>query len=345
MMNKKFKVSIALLFVLLILMGCNKEVNNDINKDDIVTTIDDNELSEEEIIWNDAIDDEIYNQRITIYDSVNKSLPDSQFSNDISKLNELKNSNAFAKEFLDLLDKTNIVDIINNGNDLEKCLLLSYLCIETNHHEGFGYSLNWLNDTKIVDSYNQLINVYYREQSYDSDNNLKSENNNSKYPFFIFEFSNSNTDNNFFVLTEGYMNDYSSSIDIDTRYNEVKNGKYGGVEVNWIKVDEQTLSNVINQNKEFLDFYLKYKNNVYYVQYDAEHNISGKYQSEDIQKSKKEEPKIGMTKIQVLNSEWGSPKEKNITETKYGKHEQWVYSLNRYIYFENGIVTSIQKSE
>ena len=254
MMNKKFKVSIALLFVLLILTGCNKEVNNDINKDDIVTTIDDNELSEEEIIWNDAIDDEIYNQRITIYDSVNKSLPDSQFSNDISKLNELKNSNAFAKEFLDLLDKTNIVDIINNGNDLEKCLLLSYLCIETNHHEGFGYSLNWLNDTKIVDSYNQLINVYYREQSYDSDNNLKSENNNSKYPFFIFEFSNSNTDNNFFVLTEGYMNDYSSSIDIDTRYNEVKNGKYGGVEVNWIKVDEQTLSNVINQTSSMTLF-------------------------------------------------------------------------------------------
>ena len=52
-----------------------------------------------------------------------------------------------------------------------------------------------------------------------------------------------------------------------------------------------------------------------------------------------------MTKIQVLNSEWGSPKEKNITETKYGKHEQWVYSNNKYIYFENGIVTSIQKSE
>ena len=348
---KKIIKSLIVCFILLILIlliGCSNKSNNNID-DNSISIKADNEiiLSEEDQIWNDAIVDEIYNQRITICDSVNKSLPDSQFSNDISKLNELKNSNVFAKKFLDLLDNSNIEDIINNGSDLEKYLLLSYLCVETNHHEGLGISLNWINDAKIVNSSNQLISVYYREQSYDSNKNLKSdEKYNSKYPYFIFEFSNPNNASNIFILSKGYISSYGSSdINIDTEYTEVKDGKYGGVEVSWIKIDEQTMFNVINKNKDFLDFYLKYKNNVYYVQYDQEHNISGKYQSEDIQKSQKEEPKIGMTKIEVLNSTWGSPKEKNITETKYGKHEQWVYSTNRYIYFDNGIVTSIQKGK
>lgn len=53
-------------------------------------------------------------------------------------------------------------------------------------------------------------------------------------------------------------------------------------------------------------------------------------------------PRIGMTELEVYESTWGSPKHKNTTETKYGKHEQWVYD-NGYIYFDDGIVTAIQK--
>lgn len=59
----------------------------------------------------------------------------------------------------------------------------------------------------------------------------------------------------------------------------------------------------------------------------------------------KKEPLVGMTKEEVLNSTWGSPSKKNITEYSWGTKEQWVYSNYRYIYFENGIVTAIQKSE
>ena len=53
-------------------------------------------------------------------------------------------------------------------------------------------------------------------------------------------------------------------------------------------------------------------------------------------------PEIGMTKEEVLNSTWGSPDKKNIDEYKWGVQEQWVYKRKGYIYFENGIVTSIQ---
>lgn len=54
------------------------------------------------------------------------------------------------------------------------------------------------------------------------------------------------------------------------------------------------------------------------------------------------EPSIGMTKNEVLNSTWGEPEDINKTTTKYGTSEQWCYNGNKYIYFEDGIVTSIQ---
>lgn len=57
----------------------------------------------------------------------------------------------------------------------------------------------------------------------------------------------------------------------------------------------------------------------------------------------KSEPKIGMTKDEVLNSKWGDPEDINKITTKYGTSEQWVYPDYKYIYFEDGKVTAIQE--
>lgn len=54
-------------------------------------------------------------------------------------------------------------------------------------------------------------------------------------------------------------------------------------------------------------------------------------------------PEIGMSAEKVLESTWGKPNDINKTTTKYGISEQWVYSLDRYIYLEDGIVTAIQE--
>lgn len=50
---------------------------------------------------------------------------------------------------------------------------------------------------------------------------------------------------------------------------------------------------------------------------------------------------IGFTKEMCIES-WGNPKDINSTTGTYGKHEQWVYSYDRYLYFENGKLTTIQ---
>ncbi len=50
--------------------------------------------------------------------------------------------------------------------------------------------------------------------------------------------------------------------------------------------------------------------------------------------------RLGMTK-EMCKLSWGNPKSINETITASGKKEQWVYSDN-YLYFENGVLTTIQ---
>lgn len=62
-------------------------------------------------------------------------------------------------------------------------------------------------------------------------------------------------------------------------------------------------------------------------------------------RKKQQGVKIGMSKQDVLDSSWGEPLKKNITTTKYGTYEQWVYENYNYLYFENDKLVSIQTNE
>jgi hypothetical protein len=50
---------------------------------------------------------------------------------------------------------------------------------------------------------------------------------------------------------------------------------------------------------------------------------------------------IGLSK-EVCKLSWGEPADVNTTMTKNIVFEQWVYSMNSYLYFENGILVAIQ---
>lgn len=50
---------------------------------------------------------------------------------------------------------------------------------------------------------------------------------------------------------------------------------------------------------------------------------------------------IGFTKQMCIES-WGQPYDINRTITSGGTHEQWVYGIGRYLYFEGNILTAIQ---
>jgi len=52
---------------------------------------------------------------------------------------------------------------------------------------------------------------------------------------------------------------------------------------------------------------------------------------------------IGMTAEQVKVA-WGDPLRINETQTRYVNRQQWVYGGQQYLYFENGRLTTIQRS-
>lgn len=54
-------------------------------------------------------------------------------------------------------------------------------------------------------------------------------------------------------------------------------------------------------------------------------------------------PMLGMTTNEVENSAWGKPDTINKTTYAWGTTEQWCYSDNKYVYFDNGIVTAISE--
>jgi hypothetical protein len=51
--------------------------------------------------------------------------------------------------------------------------------------------------------------------------------------------------------------------------------------------------------------------------------------------------KLGFTKQMCIDS-WGEPSDINKSSGSWGVHEQWVYGSGNYLYFENGVLTSIQ---
>lgn len=56
-------------------------------------------------------------------------------------------------------------------------------------------------------------------------------------------------------------------------------------------------------------------------------------------------PKVGMTKSEVERCARGYPDKKNIFTYSWGTSEQWVYRSRGYVYFENGVVTSVSTTE
>jgi len=51
--------------------------------------------------------------------------------------------------------------------------------------------------------------------------------------------------------------------------------------------------------------------------------------------------RLGMTKSETIDS-WGEPSEVHRTVTVSKVSEQWVYSLSRYVYFTNGVLSAWQ---
>jgi hypothetical protein len=75
----------------------------------------------------------------------------------------------------------------------------------------------------------------------------------------------------------------------------------------------------------------------------AREKLAAAAMAKDRAERKKQGVRIGMTAQEVIESSWGKPEHVNRTTSTYGTREQWVYpGYHNYLYFENGVLTSIQ---
>lgn len=329
MKRKKFLILVPILIVIIIIISVIIYLNN--SQGEILVSqqpfgTNEEVLSEEEQLWNDSKENSIYKLNIQL---VKDDIYFKILKNDyLTSLRALSSTNKFANKYLTLYDKTNIEQIYSTGNEMELFLLY---CIE---------KLEILSNNKIE-------KIYYSNIQYDDNQNMIVNEKNFTASYMIFQLTSetetfyqdvfgTGTSNGSIVLT-------TKNYKFDTM-DEAINGlnKFCGStdkfsSNNIVEIDKQMIDNIFsNENIEFLKLYQKYRE-IY----------KNEREQEKITKelNKPKEPAIGMTKEQILNSTWGSPNKKNVTENAYGTHEQWVYDKGRYIYFDNGIVTSIQKSE
>ena len=103
------------------------------------------------------------------------------------------------------------------------------------------------------------------------------------------------------------------------------------------KIDSNELQRILTENAEILNLIEDA-----YTEEIQPYLVGEVQKSQEQLDAKNAEPEIGMTKDEVINGAWGEPDKKNIDEYESGTKEQWVYDGKGYVYFEDGIVTSIQ---
>lgn len=120
-----------------------------------------------------------------------------------------------------------------------------------------------------------------------------------------------------------------------------------------VQIDSQDYSSAQNTLKKYkdlgnqtiLDMYNNATNEINRIEAEkkAKEEAERKQrEAEEKARKKSQGVTIGMTQQEVLDSMWGEPKDINRTITENHVYEQWVYGYPNYLYFTDGILTSIQ---
>ncbi len=204
------------------------------------------------------------------------------------------------------------------------------------------YAVFGNNNAKMIDK-EEIKTVYVSGYSQDGSGNHDNIINSS---YVIARCIVIQTDyDNWYLFTNqlvGSINTYAQESVVSIEPPQIENDQFElevfeGKKLTFTKIEDSFLS--LDNGKK------AYKVGKLILEFNNEHvNTWNEYYEK--KESSKYEPGIGMTKDEVLNSSWGKPKEINTLDSKYGNHhEQWVYGNQRYVYFDDGVVTAIQDHE
>jgi len=119
---------------------------------------------------------------------------------------------------------------------------------------------------------------------------------------------------------------------------QFEDGKIAYIEVLLWKINKDVLDDVFDgsEYRDYKEYFFKGKPS------DVLANWRKRNAQAEVEHKAKGGVRIGFSKEDVLKSNWGKPESVNKTTTANGVREQWVYSGGNYLYFINGILTSIQ---
>lgn len=131
-------------------------------------------------------------------------------------------------------------------------------------------------------------------------------------------------------------------------------GKLRNLSNYYEKADETTRDNLNEILKDNISPEMFYTVYTYTLDYPDTYTISPalvNYYSADMKEVEKDisaensksDPAIGMTADEVKSSTWGEPINISKTTTENNVSEMWSYDSKKYIFFDNGIVSSIHE--
>lgn len=278
-------------------------------------------------------------------DFINGNSGDIKSLNDwINALRPFREDNLFAKEVVDRFE----MDNISNMTDMEKDFisgyiqtllyadLVDYSKMKVHFAYAAGYSEDGSCSSEMEYNYRGIF-LYVKDTvtkgNYDYSNMFVN--------IFSFEDNSVNPDG---VERHGVLNNSASKMPKDygislesTEGEIVGEGNKHIVGLHYFSVDVSQFNDILT-NSSLVEFVKEFRSEIVFPMQNAK--IQEREKAKEDNKPK--EPSIGMTEQEVLNSSWGSPKRKNIDTYEWGTKEQWVYSRG-YIYFENGVVTTISE--
>ncbi|HEY2493944.1 MAG TPA: hypothetical protein VGI33_13690 [Paenibacillus sp.] len=190
----------------------------------------------------------------------------------------------------------------------------------------YEFILKLDNNPVAMQGLKRIQNIKIKQEENEIKELLNNKNHDS-YNLLMDKYKKSNLDIYWFVnIKRDKFNSDQFGNDFYGKFEEI-NPDYNGTFANEIK-------------KFVLSFISEKK---WREEYDYNQEIKREVDKRFAEEATKKEPAIGMTAAEVRISKWGSPKENNKTTLESIVFEQWVYSIDRYIYLENGIVTAIQR--
>lgn len=365
---KNYKEIISFILISFFLVGCGNKTetidseNHNVYDQDVLTSVEQfveepveepeepKELTQDDLIRLDEESDAI-SMIISQYKleyTEQKEPPVYSFEDLVDDFYDIKENNLFAQQVIDIAQGVGYGDLSRDEKvvfDTYLGLLFQDKVVRNNQSVGV-LTEAWEGDGHATDKEGNEYETQYYLLKFSEYNKLETSTF-SEYVFLLY----------YDMGWGGYNALKTPEKTFDKQYGNYRDCLYeqdgkmalkttfeGSVYVEALDVD--SLNSLIASKSEFIDFMMYYRDTVYAPTRIAQLNAEDerkKAQREEDKYWENKMPEIGMTAAEVKKTSWGSPDKINKDTYEWGTTEQWVYEKKGYVYFRDGVVSSVSE--